>query len=122
MIVIRPRQGERIPVTEAELSEINKIFDNSASKWTKPDYVSELFKAASSKSNRWVFLRSEGWHQLEKYGGDSYLHVTVNYNKWTYHCYTKVTGRGDSPKGSSNLIDCISYQTGKNSSYFLYPS
>lgn len=70
MIVIRPRNGERIPVTEDELSEINKIFDNSASKWKEPGYISQLFTAARKTSRSWVYLRSEGWHQFEKYGGE----------------------------------------------------
>lgn len=121
MIVVKPSQGERINVSYGELSEINAIFDQSAANWSKPEYVVELFNAAKATNTKWVYLRSEGWHQLEKIGGDSFQHITLHFNGWTYHCYTKVTGHGDTPSSKTHKIDCISYQTGKGSSYILYP-
>lgn len=121
MIVVKPFEGEKINVSYAELTDINSIFDASAANWTQPDYIVQLFDAAKSNSNKWVYLRSEGWHQLENVGNESFKHVTVHLNGWTYHCYTKVTGAGDTPKSGKNLIDCISYQTGKSTSSFLYP-
>ena len=122
MIVVRPRQGERIPVDEWELDEINRIFDDSAGKWKKPKYVKELFSAANWDSKSWVYLRSEGWHQLEWADGIAYKHVTVHFNGWTYHCYTKVKGNSETPESGKHTIDCISYQTGKGVSQYLYPA
>jgi len=122
MIVIKPRQGELIPVETWELEEINQIFDDSANKWTKPNYVAQLFSAAKSTNKTWVYLRSEGWHQLKWADGVAYKHVTLHYNGWTYHCYTTVEGNMDAPESGKNTIDCISFQTGKNQSQYLYPA
>lgn len=122
MIVIRPFEGERIPVKESERKVINQIFDNSAAKWTQPNYVAQLFSAANSRSNTWVYLRSEGWHQKDDADGVIYKHVTVHYNGWTYHCYTTVEDISEEPTGDKHTIDCISYQTGKNQSHYLYPA
>jgi hypothetical protein len=120
MIVVKPFAGESIPVSEEECTSINEIFDASASKWTKPDYVVGLFAAANSGNSKWVYLKSESWHQPERADGGIYKHVTVRCDNWTYHCYTTVKSFGEEPKPGTHSIDCISYQNGSRSIY-LYP-
>jgi hypothetical protein len=109
MIVVKPFEGERINVSIAELTEMNKIVDNSSGGWTKPTYVTELFKAANAGSSEWVYLRSEGWHQYEPYNGAYYKHITLHYAKWTYHFYTKVGSQFEEITSKSHKIDSISY-------------
>jgi hypothetical protein len=113
MIVVRPRQGEKIPVTADELKTINAVVDQSAHKWSKPDYIADLFRSANQGSGAWVFLRSEGWHQKERYNGEFYKHVTVHYLGWTYHMYTKVKSDIEEIVPGAHTIDYISYQGDK---------
>ena len=113
MIVCMPFKGERIPVTDEELETINEVVDGSAGKWNAPEYIQDLFWAAQIGNDKWVYLRSEGWHQKERYNGEFYKHVALHYSGWTYHLYTKVKSDQEEIKSSTHKIDYISYQGNK---------
>ena len=121
MIVVEPFEGERINVSEKERAAINAVVDASAAAYTKPPFLLDVFWAASNKNRRVkVYLRSEGWHQYEPYNGAYYKHVTLHFQGWTYHFYTKVSSIKDEITAATHKIDTISYMEGKTS-YVLNP-
>lgn len=112
MIVCEPRAHELIPVTFEELKSINAVVAGAAARWKSPNYITQVFDAVSKK-NKKVYLRSEGWHQFERYNGEFYKHVTLHFAGWTYHFYTKVKSVSDDIKAETHSIDSISYQGNK---------
>src|SRR5690606_245016 len=120
MIVCEPRANEKIPVTWEELESINAVVAGAADRWKSPNYIVPVFAAVKNKQKK-VYLRSEGWHQFERYNGEFYKHVTLNFAGWTYHFYTKVKSNVESIQPGSHSIDSISYMDGKKA-YELRPT
>lgn len=120
MIVVEPFEGERINVSDKERDEINLIVDQSADRWSGPDFIVTLFKVARKNRKAKVYLRSEGWHQLKKINGFDHLHVSLHFAGWTYHLYTKYT-KGVPITSEDNMIETISYEHYKKF-YFIDPN
>ena len=112
MIVCEPRANERIPVTWDELDSINAVVAGAAGRWNAPNYIKQVFDAVTNRRKK-VYLRSEGWHQFERYNGEFYKHVTLNFAGWTYHFYTKVKSNMEPISADTHSIDSISYQGNK---------
>ncbi len=110
MLGTRQRPGVNlVGVTDEDLDEMQAILDEADGKFTRNAQVSTMLSLASSASKRFVDLVEEGWHQLESLYGKKWLHITLFDSGVKYHCYTPVSGAGDSPRAATHRIESISY-------------